>query len=356
MSYTTLTQRVSDFFPANLNKTEANYFNYAFPSDVYASANRDGNGSKTYNSIDGLAINYFDGFSYSEKGAYLKYVQMLDNIYYSSSYRYNVVLGYNNLRNIAGNYNIYLGTNTAPNSLTTSNTVSIGHNITPINDYVILKPNPNKGQIYFIPPRNISEICVFDIFGNNNITYSSSTVFIRNSRLNINSSKLSLSAMTIAIGNSAVSDRDGMYSVMHNGFSVAGDSQKSDFILRGTTSSYSFSELFTDGISKRMTIPSGKFWSGTVNVLGIRDNGQNCARYMRQVTIGNVGGNVSVFGNVSTIGQDLSASKVLSLVTYYTDVNITADNSNDSLSISVRGLPSETMRWIVSAEGVELVY
>jgi hypothetical protein len=454
MLYATVTQRLSDFFPRNLPKEEQIYRDYTLPQQFWPYYTDPAYGSIRYNTYlgDVVPVNTFD---VTTKGGYFNYINSLDSVYGNDgTYRYNLIAGYNRITSVNGNSNIYLGSNTNSNSINTNNTISIGHDITPENNTIILRANRDDGQIKIIPPRGISEICILNILGNNVTTYSSSTqnisscninlsgsyfnvfntsenisscninlsgsyfnvfntkqnisscninlsgsyfnvfntkqnisscninlsgsyfnvfntsenisscninksnsnVFLRNSNFNVDTSKITLSSMTIAIGNSAISDRDGMFSVMHNGFSVAGDSQKSDFLLRGQTTSNSFFELFTNGSSRRMTIPSGKFWSGTVNILGIRDSGQNCARYMRQVTIGNVSGNTSIFGSVVSIGTDVNASKVISLTTYTTEIQITADNTNNSLKIEVRGLPSETMRWIASVEGVELAY
>jgi hypothetical protein len=139
-------------------------------------------------------------------------------------------------------------------------------------------------------------------------------------------------------------------------YSLMASAPGNNFLLKGITNNYSYFELFTNSSSDVITIPNGKFWSGTVNVLGIRQNGENCARYIRQVTIGNDSGDTSIYGTVATIGTDLHASKIIGLTTYFTDINIVANNIDNSLIITVRGLPSETMRWIASAEGVEMEF
>jgi uncharacterized protein YxeA len=195
-----------------------------------------------------------------------------------------------------------------------------------------------------------------------NINGDTSTITIKdNSMLTIDNSRISTTNQTFSLGYSALSDRNGMYSYAFGGFSENGDSQKSNFEFRGNTTSNSFVELFVNSSNDVMVIPTNKFWSGTINILGIRTNGENCARYMRQVTIGNVGGNVQLYGpspsnTVTTIGTDVNARKTIGLTTYNTELEVTANNANNSLRIRVRGLPSENMRWMAFAEGIELKF
>jgi hypothetical protein len=363
MLYATVTQRLSDFFPRNLPKEEQVYRNYTLPQQFWPYYTDPSFGSIRYNTYLGdiVPTNTYD---VTTKGGYFNYVNAMDSVYSNDgTYKYNLIAGYNRITSVNGNANIYLGSNTTSNAINTENTISIGHNIIPENDKIILRPNSQKGQIKITAPPIQVDVYNLNFNGNGTITYRSSTQNISSCDIEMSSSniifedsKLKLTESTIAIGNSAVSDRSGMYSVMHSGFASSGDSQKSNFLLRGTTTSNSYQELFTNGSSLRMTIPSGKFWSGIINILGIRDNGENCARYMRQVTIGNVGGTTSLYGTTSAIGSDIHASKVIGLTTHYTDNRITANNTGDYLSIEVYGLPSENMRWLASADGIELEY
>ena len=38
------------------------------------------------------------------------------------------------------------------------------------------------------------------------------------------------------------------------------------------------------------------------------------------------------------------------------NVDITADDTNDALQVEVTGVASETLRWTIHIEGVEIVY
>ena len=193
----------------------------------------------------------------------------------------------------------------------------------------------------------------FDVIDSNiDIKTSSNLEITLNSNLQLENTNAKLNNMTVALGTSALSDRDGMYSVMHKGFETAGDAQRSQFLLFGSTDSSTLTEIFCDGTngSKRMTIPNNKVWSGVVNILGTQDDGNYVARFLRQVTIKNDNGTVSLVNSVITLGTDESPSLSIG---NFTAIEITADNSNNSLKIRCRGL-SDNWRWIASAEGIEL--
>jgi len=132
-------------------------------------------------------------------------------------------------------------------------------------------------------------------------------------------------------------------------FSVTGDAQSVWHTIMNKTTTNSAVELFIGGsaISQRLTIPSGKVLSATVNIVGVKSDGTAVARYLRQVTIKNVAGTTSLVGSVITLGTDEAAG---------TSVSITADDTNDALKIEVTGITSETWRWVATIEGAEVAY
>jgi hypothetical protein len=182
---------------------------------------------------------------------------------------------------------------------------------------------------------------------------SSCTILLSSSTFDIHDSNAKLTNMTVALGTEALSDRDGMYSVMHSGFGTNGDAQRAQFLLYGKTTSSTLTEIFCDGDggSKRMIIPTDKVWSGVVNILGTQSDGTYVSRFLRQVTIKNDNGSVSLVGSVITLGTDVTTTIS---VNNFTSIDIDADNTNKSLRIRCRGLNSNTWRWIASAEGAEI--
>jgi hypothetical protein len=157
---------------------------------------------------------------------------------------------------------------------------------------------------------------------------------------------------TVIGGRYGVADRYGM--VANASFSLglfqqAGFSQAVSFVLGGFTTNNTPTNLFLDGGSARLTIPTGKILACTVNVSGIKTDGSQGAHYIRKVMIKNVGGTTALVGAVSTVGTDVEDVAGW-------DVTITADNTNDALDIKVTGAASTTIRWVAVVQGLEIAY
>ena len=128
-----------------------------------------------------------------------------------------------------------------------------------------------------------------------------------------------------------------------------GESQQIDLIGRNRTTNATPVNIFLNGSSELISVLSGTAMFVTVNIGGIKSDGSAGAHYIRKVAIKNVGGTTSLIGTVSTIGTDVEDN-----ASY--DVTITADNTNDALDIKVTGVVSETLRWTIHIEGIEIVY
>jgi hypothetical protein len=150
-----------------------------------------------------------------------------------------------------------------------------------------------------------------------------------------------------ANGERALSNRYGMDARASGRFAADGDAQRARFVLRNKTTTNAAVELFLDGSATRLTIPSGKYLTGTINIAGIKSDGTAAASYIRQFSIKNVAGTTSLVGTVNTIGTDEAAS---------TSISITADDTNDALKVEVTGIASETWRWVASVDVVEVAY
>jgi hypothetical protein len=151
-------------------------------------------------------------------------------------------------------------------------------------------------------------------------------------------------------GVNARADRYGMQahtSARFGGQGQLGDAQNARFVVINKTTTNSAVELFLDGTSVRLTVPSGKVMSGLANICGIKSDGSVVARYYRQFTIKNVAGTTSLVGSVVTVGSDEANG---------TSVSITANDANDALKIEVTGIASETWRWVAFVDAVEIVY
>jgi hypothetical protein len=148
-------------------------------------------------------------------------------------------------------------------------------------------------------------------------------------------------------GYRSLSDRYSMQSHGAGQFAARGDAQRARFVMRNKTTTNAAVELFLDGSATRLTIPSGKYLTGTINIAGIKSDGTAAASYIRQFSIKNVAGTTSLVGTVNTIGTDEAAS---------TSISITANDTNDALKVEVTGIASETWRWVAAVDVVEVAY
>jgi hypothetical protein len=148
-------------------------------------------------------------------------------------------------------------------------------------------------------------------------------------------------------GFTGLADRYAQQSHSAGRFAANGDAQRARFVMRNKTTTNAAVELFLDGSAARLTIPSGKYLTGTINIAGIKSDGTAAASYIRQFSIKNFAGTTSLVGTVNTVGTDEAAS---------TSISITADDTNDALKVEVTGITSETWRWVAAVDVVEVAY
>ena len=150
-------------------------------------------------------------------------------------------------------------------------------------------------------------------------------------------------------GHGALADRFCMQSHSSGSFSntASGDAQRARFVLRNKTTTNAAVELFLDGSATRLTIPSGKYLTGTINIAGIKSDGTAAASYIRQFSIKNVAATTSLVGTVNLVGIDTAS---------LTSISITANDTNDALKVEVTGILSETWRWVAAVDVVEVAY
>lgn len=147
-------------------------------------------------------------------------------------------------------------------------------------------------------------------------------------------------------GHQAAATRLGQKAHSAGQFAAVGDAQAVTFVLRNKTTNGTAVTLFLDGASTRLTLASGRVLSGTINIVGTRSDGVSVARYLRQFTLKNVAGTTSLVGSVITLGTDEATG---------TSISVTADDTNDALSIQVTGVTAETWRWVSTVDAIEIV-
>jgi hypothetical protein len=130
-------------------------------------------------------------------------------------------------------------------------------------------------------------------------------------------------------------------------FAAAGDAQTSVYVLRQATSNGTQTELFLDGASARMTIPSGTTWTFSVHVTG-RSSAGSSAGYKIEGVIQNNSGTTSIVGTAPTT--------VLAEAVAAWDAVVQADNTNDALVLKVTGAASTNIRWVATVRTTEVSY
>jgi hypothetical protein len=135
-------------------------------------------------------------------------------------------------------------------------------------------------------------------------------------------------------------------------FSSVGDCQTVRHHARVLTTAATLTEL---GVywsigktpTNKILIPAGKVMSALVRITGIKSDGSETIKLLRDVTIKNVGGTTSLETAPVTIGTDINVSAAT--------LTLEADNGNDSLRIAITP-PSGTWRWAACVDGLETAY
>lgn len=150
-----------------------------------------------------------------------------------------------------------------------------------------------------------------------------------------------------ALAINSLANRSGMVSEAAGQFVAVGDAQRARFVMRNKTTTNAAVELFLDGSSTRLTIPSGKVLGLTINICGISSTGAAVAHYMRQYALKNVSGTTSEVYAPITIGTDNAAG---------TSIALSASDASDALIVSVTGTASTIWRWVASVDAVEIAF
>jgi hypothetical protein len=180
--------------------------------------------------------------------------------------------------------------------------------------------------------------------GNNNLINVSGTNSTIGGGL---SNVISAAFGTIPGGSRAAVKSYGQLAYASGAFANTGDAQTSTYVCRGTTSDATTNELFLDGASMRILVPTNSTWTFDALITG-RDLNGNSAGYQVRGVIKNNAGTASLVGAVTKtlLGQDVAPR----------DATVVADNVNQALSVRVSGGPATTIRWVASVRTTEVGY
>jgi len=129
-----------------------------------------------------------------------------------------------------------------------------------------------------------------------------------------------------------------------NAFASYGDARSSIYVLRGTSSGASYTELFLPG-NQRLSVPLNSTWTFRAFVSGRASSGK-AAGYCFRGFLENEGGTVRLLEAVNTedYAEDDSAW----------DANLAANDYYDALVITARGNTGDSVRWVAVVYTVEV--
>lgn len=152
---------------------------------------------------------------------------------------------------------------------------------------------------------------------------------------------------------SAYAASDGGATLMDQGitqdggnFSTANDAARIHYTLRRQTANGTPAEVFLDGSSTRMTIPTDTSWTYSCHLVGRRTDADNeTASYRATGAIDNNAGTTALAGDVwvDILNEDTTAWSVA----------WTADNTNDALIATVTGETAKTINWVMGCDLVQ---
>jgi len=148
-------------------------------------------------------------------------------------------------------------------------------------------------------------------------------------------------------GHSGKADKWAQLALSAGKFAAVGDAQISTLVVRRSTTDATPSELFLTGAAGRCTIATDTTWAFTITVVARRTDADNeSAAYKFEGCIDNNAGTTALVGSVT--------KTVLAEDTVAWDANVTADNTNDALVVTVTGEAGKTIYWVAKIELVEV--
>ena len=151
-------------------------------------------------------------------------------------------------------------------------------------------------------------------------------------------------------GISAVADKSGQLACSAGRFTANGDAQVSTLVSRNSTTNATATNLFLNGSSNRLTIPTDTAWVFMIHIVAAEQGMANITKFQRAGVIVNDAGTTAI-SSIDTIGTDSTIGSPGAWT-----VSITADNTNDALDIAVTGAASTNIRWVARVTLTEVSF
>lgn len=155
---------------------------------------------------------------------------------------------------------------------------------------------------------------------------------------------------SIALGDGAVSRLHGSIVQSSGIFSNPGDAQVGSYIARGITTTGVFSELFLDGLSKRILVSPNTSIAFTITLIARRTDSSSNEGAVYEIS-GGIDRSTSL---MSTRLIGVPTKTVFSEDNPAWDATVFADTTNGALQIMVKGEYGKTIRWVCNVNTVEV--
>jgi hypothetical protein len=153
---------------------------------------------------------------------------------------------------------------------------------------------------------------------------------------------------TVPGGRSARANSYGQMAYASGQFSSSGDAQSSLYVLRGTTSDATQTEIFLDGASRRMTLPTDAAWTFEVEVVARSDAG-DIAGYRQAGVVWNSSGQLFISPAPTEVLFESAAAAGW-------DAEATISPMDDLFQIKVTGSAGKTVRWVACMRTAEVIH
>lgn len=162
-----------------------------------------------------------------------------------------------------------------------------------------------------------------------------------------------------AIGKDAIADRPGQLAQSSGGsFAADGDAHRTVTTLKASTTDDSATEMTIDGAAaaagNRFTLDDESTLDCFVTITARQDTGAGQASFWRRVIIERTGGTTALSGSEATIGTDIGSNSGSPPAGWA--VALTADDTNDSLVVTVTGAVGTNIRWLATIYANEIEY
>jgi chitodextrinase len=152
---------------------------------------------------------------------------------------------------------------------------------------------------------------------------------------------------TIPGGANASARSYGQMAYASGQFAQTGDAQTSVYVLRGYTTNAIESELFLDGLSERMSVPTNSTWGFDVLIAGRTADGVS-GFYVIRGMVKNNNGTMVLDG---TPTKDFTREDDTGWDTF-----VGVDSSSQSLVVKAMGSTGQSVRWVANVRTVEVSY